>query len=243
MPRSSAGIAAEMKEIELIASGDPQLPGQLHTNPMHSKALHSTRSPQPTHDPKSPIGSCLSFCCFLCSATLILCLYTLIDITLANPQKENLTIQSKWDSRFWSYGRLQSLFVVGVSCSIAEVTLRCARNKRKTRMFDRIAFDICLVLFVALCILQFARPDLYHKKFGEARSPVDRGKCVDPMTLDDFHESCPTFRSGEFVHVTKVLVGWGTRTNPGTNNISLLATASNQMFKLRQLSGESIFYV
>ena len=105
-------------------------------------------------------------------------------------------------------------------------------------MFDRIAFDICLVLFVALCILQFARPDLYHKKFGEARSPVDRGKCVDPMTLDDFHESCPTFRSGEFVQATKALEEWGAN----ISQASLLASASNQMKKLRELSQVSRSY-
>ena len=161
MPHSSTDTATGMKEIELIVSDD----FQLHTNPMHSRTMHSDldptmpepetcSSPQPAHDPKSPIGSCLSFCFFLCSAALILFLYTLIDITLADPQKENLIIQSQWwNSRFWSYGRLQSLFVVGVFCSIAEVTLRCARNKRKTRMFDRVALDICLLLFLALCIL------------------------------------------------------------------------------------------
>ena len=216
---------------------------QLDIN-LHQKTISSSKSPStspstnttntaPTND-RSIIGSILTLLCFLISSGFIYFLFVFIDIHLANPQQTNSVEQSNWNNRWWSYGRLQSLFICGVGCTTAEVSLRCARNNRKTRFIDRVALDICAILFISVLILQFAAPETYRIELNATKLPIDRGECVDPTTIDSyFQEICPSFHENELIAASSTLNAWSK--NASVSSKTILVTGLAFVEKMHQL--------
>jgi hypothetical protein len=142
----------------------------------------------------SPIGSLYSLGFFLLLSSITTFLYVMVDVQLADPITNNNVKQNDWESRWWSVPRIQSIFVIVTLCSLAELTLTCARNNRKRRMADRLSLDVMFVLVVTLMVVSIAYPKIFQKELKSVRISISRGNCTDPhKEVKDFSNVCPTF--------------------------------------------------
>ena len=183
---------------------------------IHDRENHESvgRDQWAAFDRFSMIGSIYSLFIFILSTAIILFLYVAIDIFLADAPPNNYVEQNEWDTRWWSVPRLHSLFIVGVCCSITEVTLRCSRNGRKKRLVDRLSLDVFLLLFVGISIVQFTHPSSYRRERDATVLGVGRGNCSHPKdvfildsvgTKISFKDTCHTFDPHQYIQINDEL--------------------------------------
>ena len=155
------------------------------------------------------LGSIVSVIGFWIAMFCINIQFLVVDIFLTDPLPNNAIEQNAFNSRWWSLGKLHSIFFVCLACSTAEVVLRCSRQnnrkrkrKRKRRFVDRYSIEVYLLLLLSMCILQFGYPETHRKQRKPEFKPVNRGNCSAASELTGFNSLCPAFNESVMFQVS-----------------------------------------